>query len=157
MRRNDREISGIKEVEEIIRKADVCRIAFANDNVPYIVTMNFGYANHPDQNLFFHCANEGRKLEMIRRNNYVCFEIDIDHKLFKGKKGCDWGMKYSSIIGYGNISIIREKEEKIKGLNCIMAHYGGEGEYLYDENVLEQTTILRLEIREMTGKKKLTR
>ena len=43
MRRNDREISGTGEVDEIIRKADVCRIAFANDNIPYVVTMNFGY------------------------------------------------------------------------------------------------------------------
>ena len=45
MRRNDREISGNQEVEEIIQKADVCRLAFATDNVPYIVTMNFGYVS----------------------------------------------------------------------------------------------------------------
>ena len=49
MRRADREISGTEEVEEIIRKADVCRIAFANENIPYIVTMNFGYTNDPEQ------------------------------------------------------------------------------------------------------------
>jgi nitroimidazol reductase NimA-like FMN-containing flavoprotein (pyridoxamine 5'-phosphate oxidase superfamily) len=154
MRRSDRELSGIQEVEEIIRKADVCRIAFANDNIPYIVTMNFGYSNHPVQTLFFHCANEGRKLEMIRKNNYVCFEMDIDHQIYKGKRSCDWGMRFTSIIGYGNISIVTIKEEKITGLNSIMTHYGGEGEYSYDNNVLEQTTILRLEILEMTAKKK---
>ena len=53
MRRNDREISGTEEVEEIIRKADVCRIALANDNIPYLVTMNFGYTNDGEQNCFF--------------------------------------------------------------------------------------------------------
>ena len=36
MRRNERKISDLEEVEEIIRKADVCRIALANDNYPYI-------------------------------------------------------------------------------------------------------------------------
>ena len=77
MRRNDREVSDSEMIEEIMKKADVCRIALASDNIPYIVTMNFGYTNDPDQLLFFHCANEGRKLEMIRRNKYVCFEMAI--------------------------------------------------------------------------------
>jgi hypothetical protein len=154
MRRADRAISGTEEVEEIIRKADVCRLAFANDNFPYIVTMNFGYTNDPEQMIYFHCANEGKKLDMIRKNNYVCFEMDTDHQIIKGKNGCDWGMRFTSIIGYGNIIEVTEKSERISGLNCLMTHYGGEGEYLYDEKVFEQTTILRLKILEMTAKKK---
>jgi uncharacterized protein len=99
MRRSDREISGIQEIEEIIQKADVCRIALANDNIPYIVTMNFGYIRNPKKTLFFHCANSGKKLDMLHKNNYVCFEMDIDHQLFRGKRSCDWGMRFSSIIG----------------------------------------------------------
>lgn len=153
MRRKEREASDIEVVEAIIMKADVCRIALANSDIPYIVTMNFGYSGGVKPSIFFHCANEGKKLDMIRKNNFVCFEIDTDHQLYKGIKGCDWGMKYSSVVGYGNISIITEKEEKRIGLNCIMTHYGGEGEYIYDEKVLERTTILRLDIKEITGKK----
>jgi nitroimidazol reductase NimA-like FMN-containing flavoprotein (pyridoxamine 5'-phosphate oxidase superfamily) len=152
MRRYERATSDTKRIENIICKADVCRIAFANDNIPYIVTMNFGYHGGSDPGLYFHCANEGRKLEMIRKNNYVCFEMDADHQLFTGEKGCDWGMKYVSVIGYGNISIVTDKETKLKGLNCIMTHYGGKGEYTYDNNVLERTTILYLAIKEMAGK-----
>ena len=159
MRRNDREISGIHEVEEIIRKADVCRIAFANNDIPYIVAMNFGYDNDSGETLFFHCSNEGKKLDMIRKNNYVCFEMDIEHQIYvrKGRddrNGCNWGMKYKSVVGYGTISIITEKEAKKKGLDCIMKHYGDENEYIYDEKVLANTTVLRLDINEMTGKKK---
>ncbi|MEI6048455.1 MAG: pyridoxamine 5'-phosphate oxidase family protein [Bacteroidota bacterium] len=153
MRRKEREISATLIIEEIIRKADVCRIALANDNIPYIVTMNFGYISGTEQRLYFHCANEGRKLEMIKKNNFVCFEMDTDHQLFKGIKGCDWGMKYSSVVGYGNISVVSESEEKRSGLNCIMKHYAGEGEYLYDEKILDRTTILRLDVKEITGKK----
>jgi nitroimidazol reductase NimA-like FMN-containing flavoprotein (pyridoxamine 5'-phosphate oxidase superfamily) len=153
MRRNEREISEIKLIEEIILKADVCRIALANGNVPYIVTMSFGYADTPEQVLYFHCAGEGRKLEMIRQNSYVCFEMDIDHQIYSGAKGCDWGMKYSSVVGYGNVSIVTENQAKITGLNSIMKHYGAKGDYNFDEKVLGRTTILRLEITEMTGKK----
>jgi nitroimidazol reductase NimA-like FMN-containing flavoprotein (pyridoxamine 5'-phosphate oxidase superfamily) len=154
MRRNDRKISGIQEIEEMIKKADVCRIALANNNIPYIVTMNFGYVKDPEQTLYFHCANTGKKLDMIRQNNYVCFEMDIDHQMFRGKMSCDWGMKFRSIIGYGNISVVTEHDERILGLNSIMTHYGGDGEYSYDDKVLEKTTILSLKILEMTGKKK---
>jgi hypothetical protein len=159
MRRNDREVKDIESIEEIIKKADVCRIALSADNVPYIVTMNFGYVSNPVQSLFFHCANEGRKLEMILKNNYVCFEMDIDHKInlepgMDGRRGCNWGMKYRSVVGYGNISIITEKEAKKTGLDCIMNHYGGENEYFYDEKVLSNTTVLKLDITEIRGKNK---
>jgi nitroimidazol reductase NimA-like FMN-containing flavoprotein (pyridoxamine 5'-phosphate oxidase superfamily) len=153
MRRDERGTSDNQVIEEIIQKADVCRIALANGNIPYIVTMNFGYINDLQRRLYFHCANEGRKLDMIKQNNYVCFEMDTDHQIFKGLKGCDWGMKYSSVVGYGHLSIVTEKEAKKTGMNCIMTHYGGKAEYIYDENVLERTTILRLDIKEMTGKK----
>jgi hypothetical protein len=154
MRRADREISALSEVEEIIGKADVCRIAIANDNFPYIVAMNFGYTNDPHPSIYFHCALEGKKLDMIAKNNHVCFEMDTDHKIYSGKKGCDWGMNFRSVLGYGNIFIVSEKSEKISGLNCIMEHYGGKGEYTFDEKVFENTIVLRLDIHEMSGKKK---
>jgi nitroimidazol reductase NimA-like FMN-containing flavoprotein (pyridoxamine 5'-phosphate oxidase superfamily) len=154
MRRADREISDIREVEEIIKKADVCRIAIANDNFPYIVTLNFGYTADPQPSIYFHCAHEGKKLDMIARNNRVCFEMDTDHEIYSGERACDWGMKFSSVLGYGNISIVTEKPEKTTGLNCIMKHYSAEVEYHYDEKVFENTTVLRLDIIEMTGKKK---
>lgn len=157
MRRSEREVKDIELIDEIIKKADVCRIGLSADNVPYIVTMNFGYIRDTVQRLFFHCANEGRKLDMIRKNKYVCFEMDTDHKInlrpgTDGKKGCNWGMKYRSVVGYGNISIITENEAKKTGLDCIMNHYGGKNEYFYDEKVLAKTTVLRLDITEIAGK-----
>jgi uncharacterized protein len=153
MRRREREINDIESIELIISNSDVCRVAFADNNIPYIVVMNFGYSKEKNPCLWFHCANEGRKLEMIRKNNYVCFEMDTDHKIYGGEKGCDWGMKYSSIVGYGNISVVNDDVSRKSGLDFIMKHYGGDQNFTYDEKVLERTTILRLEITEMTGKK----
>jgi nitroimidazol reductase NimA-like FMN-containing flavoprotein (pyridoxamine 5'-phosphate oxidase superfamily) len=155
MRRADRKISDAHELEEIIQRADVCRIAFANDNIPYIVTMNFGYKNALKRSFYFHCADKGRKLEMIKKNNHVCFELDTDHKIVRAKKSCNWGMSYCSIIGYGDIAVVEDKQERLFGMNSIMDHYGGEGDYLYDDKVFEKTIILRLDVREMTGKRKV--
>jgi nitroimidazol reductase NimA-like FMN-containing flavoprotein (pyridoxamine 5'-phosphate oxidase superfamily) len=154
MRRKDREISDIKEIETIIAGCDACRVAFASANIPYIVTMNFGYAGGKAPLLYFHCAPLGKKIEMIATNNYVCFEMDTDHAIFKGEKGCDWGMNFSSVVGYGNIFIIKDETEKIEGLSHIMNQYSGSGTYSFEEKVLARTTVLRLEITEMTAKRK---
>jgi len=155
MRRKERQLTELSEIEQIISRADVCRIALADNNIPYIVTLNFGYTGSENGSFYFHCAKEGRKLEMIRRNNYVCFELDTDHELYEGEKGCDWGMKFSSVVGYGKISMVEDKELRIKALDCIMSHYSDRKIFSYDERVLEKTTILRLDIVEMTGKKKI--
>jgi hypothetical protein len=153
MRRKEREITGIDEIEAIISRCDVCRIALADDNIPYIVTMNFGYSGGEDKKLFFHSAGEGRKIDMIRRNNHVCFEMDTDHALKSGTKACDFSMKYSSIVGWGDIFFVNENEEKRIGLNSIMRHYSNQTEFTYKQTVFKKTTILKLVIKTMTGKK----
>ena len=155
MRRKDRQITEISELEQIISESDVCRVAFADNNNPYIVTMNFGYSGGDQPCFYFHCAKEGKKLEMIMKNNRVCFELDTDHELYEGDNGCDWGMKYSSVVGWGRITIITERDPGIRGLDSIMSHYSGRTQFSYDEKVLSNTTILRLDIEEMTGKKKV--
>ena len=153
MRRKDREIKDIDELESIIGRSDVCRVAFAGNNIPYIVTLNFGYKGGTSRNFYFHCSNQGRKIDMIRINNLVCFELDTDHRIFKGEKACDWGMNYSSVVGYGRISIVTDEKERIEGLDHIMVHYGSNGVHSYNEKLLPKTTVLKLEISEMTGKK----
>ncbi len=153
MRRKEREISGIDEMESIISQADVCRIAMADGNLPYIVTMNFGYTGGNEKKIYFHSAPKGRKIEMLRKNNYVCFEIDTDHNIHEGKSACEFGTSYSSIVGYGRISVITAEAEKIKGLNCIMSHYTGRSIFTYDREILGRMIVLRLDITGMTGKK----
>ena len=153
MRRDDRIISDNAQIEAIIRKSDVCRIALADNNVPYIVTMNFGYSGGEHPCLYFHCASEGKKIDMIKKNNYVCFQMDTDHEITRGEKGCDWGMKFSSVVGYGRITIITEKNLKIKALDSLMAQYSKRTDFSYDEKNLEGILILKLDIEELTGKK----
>lgn len=154
MRKIDREIKDIKELEEILQKADVCRIAFAVDGTPYIVTMNFGYIWKDRLTLYFHCAKEGKKLELMKQNNTVCFEMDIDHEIVRAENACDWGMKYRSIVGLGLLESITDENEKKKGLDCIMDHYRFAGEKEYGEKAFNLTEVLRLTVTEFTGKKK---
>jgi uncharacterized protein len=154
MRRKDREITDTGEIEAVIRKCDVCRIGMADGNLPYIVTMNFGYMGGPKKRFYFHCAKEGRKLDMMRKNNHVCFEMDTDHELYAGENGCDWGMNFTSVVGFGIINEVTDINERLEGLNCLMSHYTGKDRFTYDPRVVERTTVLRLDIMEMSVKKK---
>ncbi len=153
MRKKEREITNFKEIEEIIEKSDVCHIALSSDNIPYIVTMNFGYKKSDNPALFFHCAGEGKKIDIIKRNNTVCFQMDIDHELVKADMGCQCSMQYRSVVGMGKISFITKKEDKIEALNILMNHYTGEEQHPFEEEMINRTYILRLDIDEISGKK----
>jgi nitroimidazol reductase NimA-like FMN-containing flavoprotein (pyridoxamine 5'-phosphate oxidase superfamily) len=135
-------------IESIIRRALVCRIAMLDGGQPYVVPVCFGYE---DNILYFHSSNEGRKLDMLSRNNAVCFEVDVDHEIVRGETACKWGMKYRSVIGFGRAFFAEGPEEKKKALDAIMAHYdGGPGEY--SKATLRRTMVVRVEIESMTGK-----
>ncbi len=155
MRRKEKEITESEIIGSIFEKADVCHVAFADNNTPYIVTMNYGYVLGSENALFFHCAPEGRKIEMMKKNSRVCFTIDTDHRLYTGQKACDWGMKYRSVVGYGHLTEVTGADERKAALVHIMEHHGASGLDNFDERVLARTKVLRLDITEMTGKQSI--
>lgn len=149
MRRKEKEITDRTFIESIILRSSVCRIALSEDNRPYIIPLCFGYK---DNTLYFHSAREGKKLDILRKNNNVCFEFDIDHEIMEAKNACEWGMKYRSVIGFGKASVIDDPESKRRTFDIIMQHYSGRS-FTYPEAALKDTVIIKVEIESMTGKK----
>jgi len=141
-------ISDRDTIESIIRRASVCRIALSDGGQPYVVPVCFGYA---DNTLYFHSAPRGRKLDVLRENNAVCFEFDVDHEIVRSEDACKWSMKYRSVVGFGRALLVEDLEEKRRALDVIMSHYGG-NPYAYPEATLRKTAIVRVEIHSMTGK-----
>ncbi len=151
MRRKNNEVTNQEELVAILKSCDVVRVAMSVDNRPYIVPLNFGFK---DNVFYFHGAKKGRKIDMIKANPNVAFELDTDHKLIgDSDRACDWTMAFSSIIGSGNMYIVDDKEEKRVALNILMQQYGGKEAYDYGDKMLERIGILKLEVTEMTGKK----
>jgi len=154
MRRTDREITNISEIIEIIDKCDVCRIAFSDNNVPYIVPMNFGYEYKSNKLiLYFHGAKEGKKHDIMKKNPAACFEIDCSHKLIEADEACNYTMEYESVIGNGNITVCIEKFDKINALNHLMKKYAKDREFKFPDHVLETVTVFKLEVSELSGKR----
>ena len=150
MRRKDKEIKDEELIEAILRRASICRIALSENDLPYIVPLCFG---HKDDFLYLHSAKEGRKIDMIRKNNNVCFEIEIDTELVAGEKPCNWTMKYHSIIGFGKAFLVEDTEEKREALDIIMEHYSGKSSFEYPEKIINSLAVIKVRIESMTGKK----
>ena len=150
MRRKDREIKEKVEIEAILKEAMVCRIGLSDGNVPYIVPMNFGYRNN---SIYLHSAKEGKKINILKNNNNICFEVDIRTKLKKSEVPCKWGMKFSSVIGFGKAIFLDQPTEKAIALNTIMEKYSNQSSFEYSDSVLSQVAVIKINITEMTGKK----
>ena len=170
MRRKKNEIQDKKLINSIIYESKVCRLALADPNSkqPYIVPLNFGYANNT---LYFHSSLEGKKISLIKINPLVSFEFDQVFEILKTEKVCKWGVKYRSVIGFGRASIIddaKDVNQKIEALKIIISQYYFENsqksclqsldikdfKYLDDLKSfnLNNLAIIKVEIDQMTGK-----
>lgn len=153
MRRSDREITDLDEIVRIIEKCDVCRLALHDGEYPYILPLNFGLERQGNAlNLYFHGAAEGKKYELLARDDRVSFEMDCGHQLHYDRKRGYCTMEYQSVIGRGRVEVVPESE-KMRALECLMAHYHMGGAY-FDPAALPRTTVLRLNVEAWTGKVK---
>lgn len=150
MRRKEKEITDKKEIEQIFKKALVCRLGLVDGKKPYIVPLNFGYEKDI---LYFHSALVGRKIDVLKRNSNICFEIDIPGKTISSDKACNWSMVFLSIIGEGRVLFIDNESEKIKALNIIMSHYSDKDEWDFNKKMMEKTLVFKVEIDNVSAKR----
>ncbi len=150
MRRKEKLLTDPAALDAIFERAQVCRLAFIDGCMPYIVPLNFGYDGKA---LYFHSALEGRKIDILRRNADVCFEVETDIEIVPGEEACNFGVRYSSIIGNGKAHFISDNMEKRHALDYIMKKYTNKTEWEYSDSELGRVAVFRVDIIEMSGKK----
>jgi len=148
MRKKEKEITEASAIEAIIKKSLVCRLALSDDNFPYIVPLCFGYR---DRVLYFHGSLKGKKIDIIKKNQNICFEFDINTEIVKAEDACHWSMKYRSVIGFGKAVLLEDIEEKRKALNIIMSQYSN-GTFEFNDAILKKSGVIKVEIENMKGK-----
>ena len=151
MLRTKNEIKDRSAIDEIIHRSLVCRLAMTDGVSPYVVPLCFDYDG---KSLFFHCGAEGRKIDMLKKNNRVCFEIDHMEGVAKGGRACGWGVTYQSVIGTGAARFLADHQEKQEVLARLFTRYSGEIRAIPAENV-QKTTIIQVIIEQITGKHSL--
>lgn len=150
MRRKDREITEIREIEDILQKGQVCHLGLSNDDQPYVVPMNYGYS---EGFLYLHSALEGQKADMARKNPRVCFEVDVDVQVTSDPEPCGWGCNYKSVIGTGSVEFLEGPEDKAEALNVIMEHYAGRS-FEFPPQALSRILVWKIGVETLTGKKR---
>lgn len=156
MRQKNKEITNTKKLIEIIDKCDICRLAFFDNNYPYIIPLNFGYQHNSKENkltLYFHSADKGKKLNLIENNNNVAFEMDCSTSLIKEEKPCNYTMEFESICGNGKVEILKD-ESKINGLKHIMKHYSNKNydNTNFSQKIVNSTVVFKLKVDKISGK-----
>ncbi len=156
MRRSDREVTDFNELVAIMEKCDVCRVAFHDEEYPYILPLNFGMRVEKETvTLYFHGALEGKKYRLLERDNRVSFEMDCGHRLVLQEEKGMCTMAYESVVGHGTLALLSE-EEKYEALCLLMRHYRPEG-YAFDKAAIPRTAVMKLTVTGLTGKRRIVR
>ncbi|MFH1982061.1 MAG: pyridoxamine 5'-phosphate oxidase family protein [Pseudomonadota bacterium] len=123
MRRKDKQVSERLEIDAIIRGCQVCHLAMAVDNIPYVVPLCFGYDG---TNLYVHMAGSGKKVDCLKANPRVCFQMERGVRLVsEGADPCNWGFHFESVIGSGLAEELNGDEDKAGALGWIVKQYAG--------------------------------
>lgn len=138
------------EAERILRRAFICRIAICAGDVPYIVPVNYGYESGV---LYFHTGPRGRKLELLKANPHVCFEVETDCELVRAERACACSMKFRSVIGRGLAEIVEDPAEKAHALAAIARQVGVSYEPSAGDPLM-RTVVVRIKIEDMTSRTK---
>lgn len=120
-------------ISDILASASFGNLALCVDNKPYNVPINFV---EYDDEIYFHGAKKGRKIEFIKENAYASFCVVEDYSLlpsyFSNDKGdaCPATHLFKSVIIDGKIQIIEEYEQKAQALEVLMQKLQKEGKYI---------------------------
>jgi len=151
MRRKDREVTDANEIERIISLCECMRLGFNDRGQVYIVPLNFGFICENGVYIFyFHGAKEGRKIDIMKRNPYVGFEMDRNYRLNPTESACGYSAGFESIIGNGYVSIVEDTDEKKKGLESIMKQAVGEGDWNF--KMIDAVCVFKLEVERLSCK-----
>ena len=153
MRRNDRAVNDLDMIKNLVSKCQVVRIAMCKDNVPYLVPLNYGYEFNEDELILYcHCADEGKKIDILSENPNVFIEIDNEHNIIEGNIPCQYGFEYFSIMSSGKVEFVHDLYDKIHGLNKIMEHYTSKGDNEFKDEILNKVFLMKITCKNLSAK-----
>ena len=152
MTKRELQITDENQILSILDTAKVLHLGMAVGGEPYVVPMNYGYTTENGKLvLYLHSAVRGKKLDMIRVNPNVFFEMDCDRAPFTGEKPCQYGLSYSSIMGRGTAQIVEDAEEKMKAMTILMKTQTGK-DFSFNDKLVSIVAVIRIDVSEYTAK-----
>ncbi len=154
MRRFDREVIDIEEIESLILQCSIVRLGLVENNKAYIVPMNYGYQRDGEALTFYlHSAPVGRKIELLKEVESITFEMDEALTIHEDEVRCSTTTEYISVMGEGRVRFVEAIDEKKRGLDLLLERYGFEGPFSFNESVFNRVCVFKIEVTSITGKK----
>ena len=152
MTKRERQVTDPEQILRILDAGKVLHLGLAVDNEPYVVPMNYGYTMEDGKlTLYLHSALQGKKLDMMRANPNVFFEIDCDLMPFEGRVPCQYGLVYSSVMGRGTARIVEDVEEKKQAMTVLMKTQTGK-DFTFENRLVSIVAVVRIDVEEYTAK-----
>lgn len=152
MRRKEKEIRDPAEMKAILAGTRYVTVAMCRENEPYLATLSHGYDKERNA-IYFHCAREGKKVEILRANDRVWGQAIDDRGYVQGK--CDH--LFASVQFAGRVRFVEDAEEKRRALGVMIRQLERDPEKVLAEQVTEaavgKVCIGRIDIETMSGKK----
>jgi len=151
---------GLSEMEDILNRAEVGRMALFDGTMPYIIPLNFLYK---DGKIIFHCAWEGRKLDIISTNPNCCFEVDqfMGEVSYHYESRCH--LDYDSVLAFGRARIEDNDETKVQLLQLLSERYNelykkpvSEGGIRFTLERITECLCIIIDVFELTGRREVT-
>ena len=155
------EIKSKEKIIEFLSSQQTGRISSIDENgYPQIIPMNFVFINDA---VYMHSHIRGEKLDNIRRNQKVGFEVDKSLEFLPSyfSDPTDASLAdtlYISVVIKGNGSIVSDKEEKTTALNGLIKKYQPEGGYepiKPEMEVLKEVEVIKIVPESLKGKYKI--
>jgi len=148
MRRKEREIKDRALIDAILASETVMHLALCDGNVPFLVPVFFAYDGEA---IYFHSAPAGTKIEILKRNPLVCFEVTSGHGVIEDEAACDFEARHRTVIGTGHARFVEDEALKIAALDRIVGRFTDQA-FTYPTNRLAHTAVIRIEIEQIKGK-----
>ncbi len=148
MRRTEKQVTDPDSIQKIIKDALVCRLAMVDEDQPYVIPVSFGIDK---SELYVHSALQGKKIDILKKNPKIGFEIESDISIISHEIACKWGFRYRSIVGTGIARFLTDDSEKRFGLSVIMNQYSNK-KFCFSQEMLDRTLIIKIEILSMSAK-----
>ena len=152
MTKRERQVTDPEQILRILDAGKVLHLGLAVNNEPYVVPMNYGYTMEDGKlTLYLHSALQGKKLDMMRANPNVFFEIDCDRMPFEGRVPCQYGLVYSSVMGRGTATIVEDVEEKKMAMTHLMKTQTGK-DFTFEDRLVSIVAVIRIDVEAYTAK-----
>lgn len=139
------------QIESMLLSEQVGRLATLNANgFPYVVPAHFVYS---ENKIYIHGCGKGQKIDNIKLNSKVCFEIDHMSELILSENPCNVNTAYESVVIIGSALILNNSTDKATVLKKIVDKYTPAlSEKELPARMINATSVIEITILECTGK-----